>query len=687
MFFPGSNVPVGDHCSGNGADTTRLYILLNVSKDASQNEIKTAYRAAAVKHHPDMGGDAEKFKEITFAYEILSDPDKRAKYDKFGEEASHDSADLFSCMFGGGGSGCRAGNNVHTVGGSVGLTTGGAQDVTSFRDNLANGRMPQLSSLTVEGLFSEYYFETGDEWQSVDAEEDSLVWPAYSFARSADPVSCKTVLSEDEIWMSVGLNSNIQQRSFNRKNLNLVLVIDISGSMCHPIDQSFEAPSKLDLAKISVVKLLSKLRPEDSAAIVLFHDHSDVLQPLAPLYELDLPSLELKLQDTRPTGGTNMEHGLREAIHQFASADACIDRNKTENRIIFVTDDMPNRGCTSGAGMLGLVRDASERNIFTSLLGVGLDFHPDVIEVMSKAKGAWYGSVKNPEEFQRQLDEEFDYMVTPLVFDLQLTLHSDAFSIDRVFGSGEAEIASGQLMRIRTLFPSPKNDKGQTKGGVVLIRLLRNDAQEASDNTIRLRMGWEDRAGTSHSSEQLVKPPVFEGVAASSDYYEGHGIRKAVLLARYASVMRQWIWDETYNLIDGVPICADLSRGVFSAPKKNSKCPEGHILVETRIGHATSGHDSHSCNCCKQGDIVAPGHVHRCNMCDYDLCYSCFQSAMLGDRANTSNLHVSRPYANVFAKLKSHIELEAAHLRDDSVMQEAKLLAALLELNRKRQCD
>merc|ERR1719326_257782 len=68
------------------ADTTKFYKLLEVEKNASEAEIKKAYRKLAVKHHPDKGGDPEKFKEITRAYEVLSDSDKRSKYDKFGEE-------------------------------------------------------------------------------------------------------------------------------------------------------------------------------------------------------------------------------------------------------------------------------------------------------------------------------------------------------------------------------------------------------------------------------------------------------------------------------------------------------------------------------------------------------------------------------------------------------------------------
>ena len=58
-----------------------FYEVLGVSETATQDEIKKAYRKLAIEHHPDKGGNEDKFKEIAQAYDTLSDPTKRTQYD------------------------------------------------------------------------------------------------------------------------------------------------------------------------------------------------------------------------------------------------------------------------------------------------------------------------------------------------------------------------------------------------------------------------------------------------------------------------------------------------------------------------------------------------------------------------------------------------------------------------------
>ena len=103
-----------------------FYKILGVERDASENELKKAYRKLAMKWHPDKNPDKQeqaekKFKEVSEAYEVLTDPKKKEIYDRYGEDGLQDgfggsgggahgfsqqhAHDIFAQFFGGGGGG------------------------------------------------------------------------------------------------------------------------------------------------------------------------------------------------------------------------------------------------------------------------------------------------------------------------------------------------------------------------------------------------------------------------------------------------------------------------------------------------------------------------------------------------------------------------------------------------------
>jgi len=112
---------------------TKYYDILEVKATANENELKKAYRKLALKYHPDKNpNEGERFKLISQAYEVLSDPKKREIYDRHGEDGikeggggggfGHNPMDIFDMFFGGGGGGgfarqqeTRARNMIHQL--------------------------------------------------------------------------------------------------------------------------------------------------------------------------------------------------------------------------------------------------------------------------------------------------------------------------------------------------------------------------------------------------------------------------------------------------------------------------------------------------------------------------------------------------------------------------------------------
>jgi len=93
------------------------YEVLGIGKTASADEIKKAFRKLAIEHHPDRGGQEDKFKEINEAYEVLKDPEKRTRYDQFGHAGVGNDP---GAGFGGGG-GFNQGQSMNFDFGDLGL--------------------------------------------------------------------------------------------------------------------------------------------------------------------------------------------------------------------------------------------------------------------------------------------------------------------------------------------------------------------------------------------------------------------------------------------------------------------------------------------------------------------------------------------------------------------------------------
>ena len=226
------------------------------------------------------------------------------------------------------------------------------------------------------------------------------------------------------------------------------------------------------------------------------------------------------------------------------------------------------------------------------------------------------------------MSEDFEYMVTPLVFDLELKLESNGFSIANVYGTDTKDNEPGTLMKVNTLFPSSSNSSGENKGGVILVKLKSNFTcgtnlkEEMQNEDIKLTVSYKDRDGESHSNSQNVK---FGNNISEDEYYENTGIRKAILLTRYANLMKNWILYERSE-------------------------EDNRFLINTETGIA-------DCCCLTTEDVCV----------------------VLGENERTSvKLTVGNEYKELFEKMKKYMESEVSVIGDDELKQEIIILEKLI---------
>eukprot|EP01084_Bolivina_argentea_P298818 514996_1 len=174
-------------------------------------------------------------------------------------------------------------------------------------------------------------------------------------------------MDEYEYYLSVGLNSNIKKDEFKRKNLNLVIILDKSGSMnnkfrnySNDTDSSSDSSdsdneqdnngntnndTQMTIANNSVIALLKHLTDKDRFGLVTFDTSATIIQKLQFMNEINLIELKQNIISIKADGGTDFECGYNCSIELYKKL-LDINNNEYENRIIVLTDAQPNVGTT-----------------------------------------------------------------------------------------------------------------------------------------------------------------------------------------------------------------------------------------------------------------------------------------------------------------------------------------------------
>jgi len=192
----------------------------------------------------------------------------------------------------------------------------------------------------------------------------------------------------------------------------------------------------------------------------------------------------------------------------------------------------------------------STNGIYTTFLGIGTEFDTAMVSRISKTRACNYLTVKDAQQFKKLMDEEFDFTVTPTLFDISIHFLANQvteFEAQRVYGSPGYEIPSnGLLFFADSMFPSHKESAENTKGGVILVKLNKKASTQNSAKIVKFLASYRDMTDNIQKDEDTVDITAL-AEESNNDYFQNNCIRKTVLLVRYVNFMKNFLRDMRTN--------------------------------------------------------------------------------------------------------------------------------------------
>jgi Ca-activated chloride channel family protein len=323
---------------------------------------------------------------------------------------------------------------------SIGVTQGGAQDIGYARDRIKAGEIPHPNTFTPEGLFSEH-----DLPIKLDGKCRKPI------CVGGQGIQAELIAQPEVRYLAqLGFGSNISAKTFKRKPLNLIAVVDTSGSM---------SGQPHELVRDSLMAVLDQLGPDDQIGVVLYDSKAHVaLRPTPVRHKRQIKAGIAKIQSG---GSTAMEEGLQLG---FELARKSARSFEGTSRVMLFTDERPNVGRTDAGSFMGMAEKNSRKGIGLTTVGVSTHFGAELATKISSVRGGNLFFFPSVEKMLDVFEEDFETMVTELAYDVKLTVSPNkGMKIAGVYGiPGEALEwqKNGSIeLGVATLFAS-KRDGG-----------------------------------------------------------------------------------------------------------------------------------------------------------------------------------------------------------------------------------
>ncbi|MBT7787312.1 MAG: VWA domain-containing protein [Calditrichaeota bacterium] len=394
--------------------------------------------------------------------------------------------------------------------GGAGATPGGAQDMSVIRQLIDNGIVPDPENFHVEGMFSEY-----------DLPIEGPVPENIFTIRTSHGYAADKNLPGGGLYVQLGLSSSINAATFRRDPLNLSVVVDKSGSM---------HGSKIVGVKTALGKLVDQLDENDILSIVLFNHEMTVLLEPTPLGDVNVHEYIARIE---AGGSTNMDIGMRkgyEFVRQYQ------EFGERSDRVILFTDALPNTGDDSPGNFRDITTEGANDGIGLTAFGIGADFDQNLINYIATQRGCNYFYLQDGEKTSKVFDEDFDFLVTPIAYDLnfEVELQADFAAVTNYGFPGGDSSTPG--FEVSSIFLSRNR-------GALLLRFLPVAGADPLVNygarIADIHLSYEDRDGLTHSEDLSVVYTGEDVDNSETHYFEQDGVRLTVSLAREVLSMKE----------------------------------------------------------------------------------------------------------------------------------------------------
>jgi Ca-activated chloride channel family protein len=417
--------------------------------------------------------------------------------------------------------GSDAGDAPPLPGGNVGF--GGAQDLGVFRNILEDGEIPGPNTLDATGFFAEHFVSLPP-------------------ADCGQSICLQSMLSVGQSWiddgyqavLAVALNTPEAPAAVDPKPLDLVVVVDTSGSMVED-DRIGYVKQGLDL-------LIDQIGAEDRMALVTYSNEVAIGADFAPVGEtgpVDDTTLAAWREDMHAKvdalvadGATNLHGGL-EAGFELALAAREIHPERSQ-RVILLSDGQPTAGETGTGTIILMAEGYIENGIGLTTIGVGRDFNLELMSGLAERGAGNFYFLEDPQAIQEVFTEELAYFVEPLALSLTIEVRAvGGNTIEEVSGTrlwvAEGNVGSMHLpavFRASRTGDEPGEGGGRRGGGGTLFLRMQPGAATIAGPIAEVRMRYRapdgpDGENTGEYIEQAidVANPASPDITPEDAYY------------------------------------------------------------------------------------------------------------------------------------------------------------------------